>query len=232
MKTIKVLILAISYKTHGKCVAGIDLSSQKKWKLVRLIQDNPDRPEFEDSIPDEKLIGIQKLDIVECEVESVERHLPQTENVKLVGELRKIGRAGRKTAHKFYYPKSKNSYLLDTDEESYVKPSELGTKVKSSLELIKVQYLHFYKKANADGKQKAKVEFEFDGKMFKDISMTDPDYYSYCQADLTMLYATVLLSLPRKAVFNKLAASIFDRGIPEVEEDQGIYEPTLSVARI
>lgn len=198
MATIRILLLALSSKNHGRCVAGINLSNGKKYDFVRLIQDNKD-PALKDSISKEQTSHLKKLDIVECDVGHIWSEYPQKENMKLFGEMKKVGNGGYKDIRELCPPCCKKSNLLETMFPERVLLSEIAAgKVWKSLEMIKVSDLVFSTEQNNLGESKKKVSFFFNGKKYDRLSMTDPEFYQACEVGRSIAEAWILVSLPNE----------------------------------
>ena len=198
MNKMSLIILTKSSKWGDYCVAGIEINT-KKW--VRLVRDNGND---NGAIPNGYMRtsdgeSVNVLDMIEV---VYLRHSPQKyQSENYVVDLSVKPRIIRKgfpledviKMHPLDMP-----YKLFAGTLPYATDNYLDSdRIDYSLLLIKVKDLLFYMTENNAGNKKCKVEFKYNGNVYSNISMTDPEFYDnkYYNSDNCYSEAVIVLSL-------------------------------------
>lgn len=174
MNKMSLIILTKSSKLGDYCVAGIEINT-KKW--VRLVRDNGND---NGAIPNGYMRtsdgeSVNVLDMIEV---VYLRHSPQkyqSENYVVDLSVKpRIIRKGLPLEDVIKMHPLDKPYRLYAGTLPYATDNYLDfDRINYSLLLIKVKDIMFYKTEN----KKSKIEFKYKGIIYRDISMTDPDYY-------------------------------------------------------
>jgi hypothetical protein len=194
-ETIKLAILTKSNKSrhdggHGSCIAGV--TSSGEW--VRLVSDADG-----DSIPDivAKQIPIRK--VIEAEIE----HVPltyQVENAVLLDYS--VTQDDEK--HYIRNMKTIDESGIFGNASNRLTSSEMRHN-QGTLRLINVEDLAIYRFEN----ENCKVKFKYQGCIYDEIAMTDPNWYAKRGSERFVGNAYIVVSLPDNPPFLKFIAAIY-----------------------
>ena len=198
----KFLILAVSYKYSGLCVAGLDLDTLE---YVRIGYPKGDEC---DSIPSwefkcrhlsgERQLNI--LDIIDIDVIKMVNNGCQTENYWLKNINGYIGKFTIEELEEIYGKVTKNNFIY-LNRLEYVDINHID-KVSHSLQLAKVDNFTVSPHTNMEGKLKLLASFEYNGKMYSNLRVTDSFFCAYpkCYGKLPRTCgnrkAYIMVSLP------------------------------------
>ena len=203
--TREVVILTKSVMNGGWCTAGLDISSGK-W--LRLVADTNHAP-----LSNRHLLGIKPLDAVSVELV---REIPfrnHTEDCVIkesFGEiLRPIGQYTIEQAIKLRTPAAEG-FIFGNDAESITEDEMSAFGFTHSLEFVEVKQL-------VVNYSRKKAEFEFSGRHYAGISITDPDFImddGFVGGSVGYGGAYLVISMPafpdrRSKRYHKFAAKIF-----------------------
>lgn len=163
----KFLILAISYKNNGLCVAGIDLETKKYVRIgigptcepipVSTLKINGNLLKISDIIQ----IYVKKATIINC----------QTENYELIKIISKVGTASQYELKRICDSLPQSDIIFYGREncfnEQYVKYS------KGSLRFIYATNIRIHTYINMNGNERLKIDFYYLGHEYKDYYLTD-----------------------------------------------------------
>ncbi len=210
MKTKKIIILTESSKFKNNCVAGIEKDTGK-W--IRLVSDDEDTygALTNDDIMYEDGTMCEVMDIVNVHYIKAVPTKTQPENILIDRNhhFTKDGVAALDDILKIH-PKETNNYIFGTRyssiKEEYLE--KLG--VNYSLTLIKVKKLVFNWKENNKGQLKLKATFKYNDVKYKDMSVTDPNFYEV-EKGTTFKKAYVVASIgtPYNGACYKFIAKVF-----------------------
>lgn len=175
MRRVEMIILTRSSKYGQYCVAGV---STEDGRWVRLVSDDE---KTHGAVSDEMLYDPQArrhadvLDKIEAETEENVPGPVQTENVlvKGKGKIRILGRVRLEEALRLHPCEERDGlfssygYMVEGDTEA----------LHHSLEMVEVRSLKEYTVVGQSGKPKHKADFEYGGRQFTGLAMTDPAYY-------------------------------------------------------
>lgn len=201
----EVVILTMSSKNKKYCVAGIDISSGK-W--VRLISNDAsshgalsrNEVRYNNGMQC-KPLDIAKISFIE---ERPLDYQPENTLIDTQKRWRKIDEITVDDLLKIH-PPERHSYLLG-NQYAYITEARIGF-VGHSLIMVKVYNLAIYRAYGF----KIKAMFTYNGCEYKDISVTDPDYFEIDKLE----YKTALLvmSLPESPFpenrYYKFVAKVF-----------------------
>lgn len=157
-----VVILTLSSKFGGYCVAAYDASENQ---IIRLVKDNT----LTNGIPKWCIRDIDLLDIVSIKVIGPCPKEHQTENVKIDLDYG-FKKTGKSVDIKMIYDRiHKNAGVFGS---TYYKLDGVSS-LEHSLEIIKFENMCIYQ--NQDGKTKA--DFSYNSKLCIGYSVTDTRYY-------------------------------------------------------
>lgn len=226
-----VLILAASAKNHGLCVAGVDLGHNK---LIRLVS-NEDKENLKGAIPLRFRNVIHAGDELDVEVLQKETNPFQPENY-LMATPRNPNDSIQLRNHydddlviKFMKPYLYTEDFIFGNGRKTLGSSEIR-KVKESLAWIKVNNVFIYKKVYPKYKDKPKTRanFEYNGNEYKDISVTDKDFFNLQHeiripdAYFLMSHTDTLYSPPEQTAkwyYYKIIAKIFQLSKKPLDDD-------------
>lgn len=190
----KIVILTLSYKKGGKCIAGIDLNSHKWARLVT------DDEESNGTVPDDYLhcsdgSDIELLDVINAPTKGACQDEFQPENVFLDVDrpFEKLGRMSLDQVLEIH-PLEKEDPIFGNYFGNIRK--DLARGFGYSLILVEVSNLVIKTAKNNAGKNKRKADFIYQGKKYTDISMTDPNYIN-CEDGTCYKRAKLVISMGR-----------------------------------
>lgn len=173
----RLIIMTKSSKYEGSCVAGIDLETGK-W--VRLVTDNEETHgavEWKDMYyGDGSRVDI--LDVADVPVKEACPTESQPENIYLDTSTRMkyVRPAGMREVF-CLHPCEKHTFLYGNTAPYATPRNRTYGKWGYSLALVHVTDVKIVKKENSAGAQKTKMNFEYNGNHYEDISVTDPELY-------------------------------------------------------
>jgi len=184
-----ILILTKSYKNGGYCVAGIDLHT---YEWIRLVSNNT---VTHGAISQTQMICANNhvsipLDVVSVDILRATPISCQTENHLINPNAEWIFRKSIRFEDALDCVPISNYAFLYLDNSPYLLPNSIH-ELDHSLILAKVRNLHI--SLNEYGKSKA--SFLYNGYMYSNISITDPDYYNITNS-ITIQDAYIVISLP------------------------------------
>lgn len=162
----KFLILAISYKYTGLCVAGIDLNTLE---FVRIGHTKKNSNECAPITLNELIFNGTLLkigDVIDIDVEKMCNNGCQTENYELININNYLNELTIEQIEKLYLKISKPMYIFH--DNNYKITYNIVKNMDYSLLFCKVSNFSTYK---CDGKLKSK--FNYNGRNYTDISVTD-----------------------------------------------------------
>lgn len=199
------VILTLSYKNGGYCVAGIDRETNK-W--IRLVSGDDIT---HNEISDKYLIGLCALDVIEVELLKRLPCLCQTENY-LIDERVLPFKKGKISLCGIAEFISYGTNIFG-NTKAYLSESEIS-KTPISLAAFIVQDIQFdFKFNDIKGKYSYKCSFTYCNQYYSDISLTDPEYRHLSYNAKTLPHAVVIISLPcipYKGKYYKFVAKIFE----------------------
>ena len=176
MAVMRIIIMTESSKFSGKCVAGIDVNAGR-W--VRLVSDDE---ETHGAIANRDLYyqdggRCEVLDIVDVPIIEECGNDIQPENV-LIDTTKYIKYVGMASIDDVLeiHSAEKRTYILG-NQYSYISEQRIDT-VGHSLTLIEVQDLKIEQVENPNGRPKTKATFTYQGYKYRQMSVTDPKFYS------------------------------------------------------
>lgn len=176
----ELLLLAISHKHGGLCVAGIDLSTLE---YVRLCHFNPNNNQtnFCDPIlvSDLNINGHQCdiMDVIDVTVKKMSNNGCQTENFDLISVNAYLGVYTLQQLNDLYSNLKHNSFIFLNPSYKLSNNQVLG--LNYSLELFGVSDLNIYLIENAKGHNVPVADFYYNGTKYYSIRITDSNIYGY-----------------------------------------------------
>lgn len=223
-----ICILTKSYKHGGYCVAGIDINSKQRIRLVTSEDPNSDEVKKEQMYINGK--PIECLDIIEYDLIKNIPHSCQTENWLInanykpkfiknitIEELIKLVKLDR---DKNFI--CNNSNFLDVNEISSVDRSLFIYHVKNlKIEATTVELF-------GELRFKYKCSFEYNNINYTNVSLTDPVYRDISQDGLNIIDALIISSLPcipyNNDSYYKFVAKIFPINAQMVANIEELYK--------
>lgn len=176
----ELLLLAISHKHGGLCVAGIDMSNLEYVRLCHFNAKNP-QTNFCDSIyvSDLNINGYQCqiMDVIDVEVNKMPNNGCQTENYDLINVNSFLGTCLLKELYDLYSKLSHNIFIFLNQSYKLSNNQVLG--LNHSLELFEVSDLNIYLIQNAKGHDVPVADFYYNGTKYYSIRITDSNIYGY-----------------------------------------------------
>ena len=172
----KVAILTKSSKHGGFCVAGIDLDTGEWIRLVSNDTQTHGALSRQDITYEDRRI-CTPLDVVLVDIVGAAPLVHQPENY-LIDSRRYWEKTGECTLSDVLdvHPAEVRPYLYG-NLNSFVDDEEIDD-IGYSLTLVKVASLTINQTTNIYGKPKTKASFVYNGKLYTNMSVTDPDFYS------------------------------------------------------
>lgn len=200
--TENVIILTKSYKNRKYCVAGINAETGDWIRLVSNDRMSNGALDDEDMICDDESIA-QPLDIVRVPVCQNVSTPHQPENV-LIAEGEQWEKLGRATLEDVLslHPNTQNGYVFGNQNYKLSQDEHPGY----SLDLIRVTDFTVLTE------RKLKANFKCNGRQYRYVSLTDPDYYQV-ENGTTFRCAYLVVSLPEDphtdGCYYKFIAKVF-----------------------
>jgi hypothetical protein len=189
----KILILAVSYKAGGSCVAGVDIDTLKWIRLVST--------EDGDAIigkPTE--CGFEKLNIYEVEGRLAPINY-QPENFLLAKRSQSLGQPRNDSLNKIVTNILYQGDFIFGDNKSVVYSRNVNS---SSLCFVHVKNFSTKWTQNEQGKYKNKASFHFNNYQYNDVFVTEHNSANFDENE-----AYLLISLPKDEPFSKYVAAIY-----------------------
>lgn len=202
----EVVILTMSSKNHGYCVAGIDLQNGE-W--IRLVSDDVDTHGAlsKEDVRYSDGVCCKPLDVVRVAIDQYTpiKHQPENALIDSTKYLEKIGTIDIESVLEIH-PAEYHDVLLGN---KYAYITEAGIyKVSESLILVKVSDLTI----NHPSEWSTKASFTYRGIQYSNIAVTDPEYYT-APNNHHVNKAILVMSLPdspqNDKYYNKFVAKIF-----------------------
>jgi hypothetical protein len=207
-----VIILALSSKNDGYCVAGIDVQNGKWLRLTTANAGSDGAVEKECTFYSNGK-KCKVLDKIRVLVRSKNPSPIQRENILLDDACRWLKIAKCKVSEILMIHPVENRRFLFGNTLEYVTEAE-AIALKRSLELVSVKKMIITKIKKYE-RTKIKAEFIYKQKLYENISVTDPTYYG-CGDGTHVGDAIIVASLPNEPVtkdgenrYYKLIAKIF-----------------------
>lgn len=208
MRNIRMVVLTKSSKYGNNCVAGINLSNGD-W--VRLVTEDE---ASHGAVSDNDLIcedgrSVEVLDVIDAPILGMCNDCVQPENVLLdLDTYIKI--RGRMTLDEVLkiHPLERKRNILGNDY-GYITEARVNT-VGYSLIIVEVFDLVITQEENPSGKPKTKAKFTYQGTEYKNMSVTDHEYYSI-QSGTEFEKAILVISIgtPYNGRYYKFVSAIF-----------------------
>ena len=175
----KFLILAVSYKYSGLCVAGLDLDTLK---YVRIGYPNKNEcgpiPSWEFKYKcSSGEMQFNILDVIDIDVIKMVNNGCQTENYHLININEYIGTATVDDI-KMIYGNLTEEELIFLNHYDYVSADQID-KIGGSLQLAKVDNFTVSKYTNINGNQRLCASFQYKGRQYNNIRVTDSVFCAY-----------------------------------------------------
>lgn len=175
MEKIRMVVLTKSSKYGKNCVAGINLANGGWVRLVTNDESSHGAVADEDLICQDGNI-VQVLDIIDAPILGACNTEIQPENVLLdLGTyIEIVGKMSIEEVLKFHPLESRSDILGNI--YPYITETRVGS-VGYSLTIVEVNDLEIVQEENLAGKPKTKINFNYNGKQYKNISVTDEKFY-------------------------------------------------------
>ena len=199
-----VLILTMSSKNHGYCVAGIDIDNGKWVRLVSNDEKSHGAISKRNTFYENKTT-CKPLDVVKVPIIKDKPLKYQPENVLINCGIfwKKIGTIDINELIEYHEPEEHDFIFGDTCP--YLKEWELQD-IGHSLVLVVVDNLNIYHPSD----RRTKAKFTYNGNVYNNISVTDPEYYDF--GPYKFKKAFLVISLPDSPYndnYYKFIAKIF-----------------------
>ncbi|MCL1872674.1 MAG: hypothetical protein FWF85_00980 [Clostridiales bacterium] len=190
---IELVILTKSSKYKGYCVAGIDIRSGQWVRLTSDDESTHGALSLRDMQYKNRSV-CQTLDIVKVEVVNRNPSEYQPENV-LINTGYYWQKIGKYTINDILriHPAEKHEFLFG-NLRPYTTEAEMSS-IGYSLALVNAKNLIISQTTNPYGKPKTKIDFSYGAKWYKNISVTDPNYYN-APDRMQISKAVLVISLP------------------------------------
>lgn len=175
MEKIRMVVLTKSSKYGKNCVAGINLANGGWVRLVTNDESSHGAVSDEDLICQDGNI-VQVLDIIDAPILGACNTEIQPENILLdLGTyIEIVGKMSIEEVLKFHPLESRSDILGNI--YPYITETRIGS-VGYSLTIVEVNDLEIVQEENLAGKPKTKINFNYNGKQYKNISVTDEKFY-------------------------------------------------------
>lgn len=183
-----VIILTLSLKYDGYCIAAYDADSNE---MIRLVKDTS----RENGIPKRFTWGIGLLDEVSVNILEYCPKEHQTENA-IIDLQYGLKRTGRKADIRIIYNNLQKHRCIFGDNNYKLSNTEM---LEHSLEIIKFENMHIQIKGN-DEKPKTKANFNYNSKIHLNYSVTDPRFFN---EERLISSGYSIISLPATDVFTE-----------------------------
>lgn len=160
------LILAISYKYTGLCVAGIDLNTLEFVRIGHTINNSNECAPI--ALNELNFNGtlLKIRDVIDIDVKKMRVNGCQTENYELININNYLNELTIEQIENLYLKISKPMYIFHDD--NYKIAYNIANNLNYSLLFCKVSNFNTYKLNN-----KLKCEFNYNGNYYSNISVTD-----------------------------------------------------------
>jgi len=187
--TKRVLLLAVSCKAGGLCPGGLDLDEPSRW--IRIVRDDGQAG----AVQGVDIDFAKPLDVIEFEGRPKPQGKQRENWVIDDNSCRKTGS----------YPPNKTMDVLNRAYEAYayndfwgnyrayLSEAAFNAVNVPSESIMKVEGVHIYE--NERGR--CKIDFDWDRARYriKGVSMTDPEFYVRCPADIENAY--IVIAIPK-----------------------------------
>ena len=210
MEKKEIIVLTRSSKYKNLCVAGIDTETGE-W--IRLVEENSNGSVRDSVFRYEDDSRVEVLDCIEVGIKGDASTIIQPEN-RVLDIQQEIRKTGEYTIDEFVY-----TYGLDNSIHEYVF-GDLNHKIDSgierighSLEILKVERAVISRVSGLNGRPKTKLAFNYRGRRYYDMSVTDQDYFTVPN-ETKLGDVIIVVSLPddnwsRTGGYFKFIAKIF-----------------------
>lgn len=185
----RVLLLAVSCKAGGLCPGGLDLSDPSKW--IRIVRDDG----IAGAVQGLDIDFAKPLDVIEF----AGRPMPQGKQI----ENWVIDNNSCKKVRT--YPQTQTKEILDWayknysyngfwgNYKSFLNEEEFNAVSVPSESIMRVSGVHI----RESHLKRCKIDFDWHKARYKikGVSMTDPDYYDRCPADIDNAY--IVIAIPK-----------------------------------
>ena len=187
----QILILTMSAKRHNFCVAGIDLEHKR---LVRLVSDNENImfALSQDMILYSNKKPCQTLDVVDVKVIEERPLAIQKENL-LIDTKQPMTYIRKGNLNEIVEFISNDSYIFGNTFQYINKITAM--QFGCSIKLYEVNNIKLVETTNNQGNVRKKVDFEYKGHEYTDISMTDCDFFHSPLGEIART-AYIVVSIP------------------------------------
>jgi hypothetical protein len=189
----RVILLAVSCKQGGLCPGGLDLDDPSKW--IRIVKDDG----HAGAIQGVDIDFAKPLDIIEFEGN------PRPQGKQVENWVINNGTCKNKGKGRLNNGNGTDKEILDWAYEKYcyngfwgnykafLNEEEFNAVRAPSESIMRVSGAQIHKSQNG----KCKIDFNWHEAKYKikGVSMTDPDYYSKCPADIDNAY--IVISIPK-----------------------------------
>lgn len=208
MEVIKIIVMTISSKFNGRCVAGIEVPSGN-W--VRLTTDDAEThgAVLIKDLRCEDGIEFSVLDEIAVPIKGRCPNSIQPENVLLdTSYYIKINKKATIQEVLKIHPAEVRSYILG-NKYAYI-TEERVLDVGYSLTLVEVENLIILQEENPSGKPKTKANFSYTGNNYENMSVTDPKFYSVANnSKFNNAYIVVSIGTPYNNKHYKFVSAIY-----------------------
>lgn len=204
-----IVILAKSRKDNGYCVAGLDIYTGK-W--IRLVTDENGAPLLSIHTAYKNVAGFcEPLDVVRVEILKRVPHKNHTEDCLIrVMNMKKRGFTTMANLMRFHPPEN-YEYVFGNGLNSLSTQEMESNNFQYSLIFIRVKNMTVHYRGRSP-----RADFEYNGVIYKDFSITDPDYETSDGVSYNdgMRNTYLVVSMPDKPFFRdkrcyKFIAKIF-----------------------
>lgn len=205
----QICVLTKSDKHGGFCVAGFNIVTGKYIRLVS------SKEAGNDTIPLEYMKDVEPLDVIEVYIKESVPTSPQKENclVTLSKTPTVIGKMSIEDVLNFIAKNQENYVFFNTNE--YLSSEEIS-KASNSLQVVEVENFTTvsYESVNEffQVKKIYKCDFEYKGKKYSNISLTDP--LCKTEKEINLKKALIVVSIPsipfKNDRYYKFVAKVFD----------------------
>lgn len=197
------LILAVSYKYGGLCVAGININSLEYMRIGFSTSSNEcgaiPCEQFKCKIKNQEY-QLEILDVIDIDVTKMQINGCQTENYNLISINKYIGTLNMEGLHTIYSRICKNQFIFANNRE-YVS-ADLIDSVGHSLQFVRVEKFTVIPQSDINGRPKLRAFFEYNGQTYSNVRVTDSTFCAYpkCYGDEQQTCiaqsAYIMVSLP------------------------------------
>lgn len=204
----KMIVLTVSSKFGNNCVSGIDFNTGR---LIRLVTDDK---KSHGALSDDDLTYsdgslCKVLDVIEFEAirECPTQLQPENILIDLKQYIKKLDRVTLDKVLQYLDPKEKIHIL--GNQYSYITENKVRD-IGYSLTFVQVKNLIVKQTLNNKGQPKTKVDFIYRDDYYKNLSVTDPNYYSVANGTLISdAYLVISIGASYNDKYYKFVAKIF-----------------------